>query len=279
MRQQWLSNRWTRITLGLLVGAVAGLATYGAGRLTGPGLYVLAGAAGGVAAAAAIQIFGRNIRLTDITLTVPQLSELHFSVTRDSQQVAWKLFVESVTRISTQPLDERSGLLREAMTSLYGLFNIVREVLKQSSPSVKTGGGPTVEHLAIAMLNNELRPFLSRWHPALLQWEKAHPDHTDSEWPQELECRTELASVQRHLKEYALGFGRLAGLPNAQEVIDGVLGVQFSKAGPMAGGPAGDRSGYGDLMTKAAILAARRWQRQVDSEGYGMRVGARRVSR
>jgi hypothetical protein len=195
-------------------------------------LYVLAGAAGGGATAVVMQFYSRSVRLTDITITVPQFSQLHFAVTRDSQQVAWKLFVESVTRISTQPLNESSGLLREALSSLYGLFGTTREVLKQAQPSTRTGPDPTVEHLAIAMLNNELRPFLSRWHSSLTQWEKDHPDQTEAVWPQAAECRAELASMQRHLEEYVLGFGKLAGLPNSQEILEGVLGVRFGASAP-----------------------------------------------
>lgn len=228
--RQWLTSRWTRVALGLLAGGIVGLAVYGAGRLTGPGLFILAGAAGGAAAAVVLQFYSRSVRLTDITITIPQFSELHFAVTRDSQEVAWKFFVESVTRISTQPLDESSGLLREALTSLYGLFGTIREVLKQAQPSTKTGRDPTVEHLAIAMLNNELRPFLSRWHPALLQWEKNHPDQPEAAWPEAERCRAELASMQQRLEEYVLGFGRLAGLPNAREILEGILGVRFGGA-------------------------------------------------
>lgn len=167
------------------------------------------------------------MRLTDITVSVPQFSELHFAVTRDSQQIAWKLFVESVTRISTQALDE-SGLLREALTSLYGLFAVTRDILKHGQPSAKSSRDPTVEHLAIAMLNNELRPFLSRWHPVLRQWEKQHPDEPESNWSDATECRAELASMQRRIERYVLGFGKLAGLPNAREILEGTLGVQFS---------------------------------------------------
>jgi hypothetical protein len=141
----WLPGQWARVLIALIVGAVVGLAVYGAGRLAEPGLFVLAGAAGGTAAAVVIEFYSRSVRLTDITITVPQFSELHFAVTRDSEQVAWKLFVEAVTRISTQPLSEGTGLLREALTSLYGLFGITREVLKQAQPSARTGRDPTAE--------------------------------------------------------------------------------------------------------------------------------------
>ena len=52
------------------------------------------------------------------------------------------------------------------------------------------------------MLNNELRPFLSHWHPVLGQWEKEHPQLPESEWPQSAECRAQLIVVQQRLQAY-----------------------------------------------------------------------------
>ncbi|TCB97305.1 hypothetical protein E0H26_13710 [Micromonospora zingiberis] len=224
----WARSRWAKILLGFVVGAAVGVAIYHASRLTGRNLFVLCGATAGGVAAVVVHGYSRNVRLTDVTISVPQFSDLHFAVTRDSQQVAWKLFVEAVTRISTQPLNAGDGLLREALTSLYGLFATTREVLKESQPSRQTDGGPTVEHLAIAMLNVELRPFLSRWHPILGRWESAHPEQSEAGWPLNAECRSELAAMQKRLLPYIHGFGKLAGVRKAPQIVDGTLGPQFA---------------------------------------------------
>jgi hypothetical protein len=213
--------------LGLVVGAAVGLAIYQGSRLTGRNLFVLCGGTAGAVAAVVVHGYSRTARLTDISISVPQFSQLHFAITKDSQQVAWKLFVEAVTRVSTQPLDTGSGSVREALASLHGLFAITREILKDAHPSRQTGKDPTVEHLAIALLNTELRPFLSRWHPALRDWERSHPDQAASSWPEEGRCRAELAAMQTRLREYVLSFGRLAGVPNAGQIIEGTLGPQF----------------------------------------------------
>ncbi|HEX2419327.1 MAG TPA: hypothetical protein VHJ83_14595, partial [Micromonosporaceae bacterium] len=174
MNGQWLHGRAARILFGLAIGALVGAAMYQASTLNGRNLFILAGATAGAVAVIIIQAYSRTARLTGVTLTIPQISEMHFAVTRYSQDVAWRLFVESVTRVSTQRLEDGAGLLRETMTSLYGLFNVTRETLKAAEPSVRTTREPTVEHLAIAMLNNEIRPFLSRWHPELTRWEQEH---------------------------------------------------------------------------------------------------------
>jgi hypothetical protein len=232
--RHWLERSWARVLLGAAGGAIIGVAVYQASRLTHRDLLIICGGLAGVVTAVVLPRYRRSIRLTGITVSVPQFSELQFAVTKDSQHVAWQLFVEAVTRISSQPLGGDVGLLREAMTSLYGIFAITREILKQTQPSRQTNKDPTVEHLAIAMLNVELRPFLSRWHPSLRAWEAAHPDQGEVAWPDNTECRASLAATQKRLVEYVLGFGKLAGVPNTRQIVEGTLGPEFLIGTPAA---------------------------------------------
>ncbi len=157
--------------------------------------------------------------MTELTITVPQVSQLTFVVNNESRLVAWQLYIETVTRVATQPLSDDDGFLREALTSLYGLFAIARDILKASRPSISAAGDQTVEHLAVTMLNCNLRPFLSKWHPRLREFEQAHPDGREAAWPDNNSCRNELIQVQEHLVAYALAFARLAGVRDAKEAI------------------------------------------------------------
>jgi len=225
----WWKRRAAGVLLGPVTGAGVGFAVYHASRLSGASLFIVCGGFAGLVAALVVHSANQTVRLTDVKVTVPQFSELSFTVTRDSEQVAWKLFVETVTRISTQRLDMNGGLVREALTSLYSLFASTRDILKQSQPSRLTGTGPTVEQLAIAMLNTELRPFLTRWHPRLRRWEADHDDG-ETGWPDNDQCRSELAATQQRLQAYVLGFGKLARLPNAQQIVDGTFGSQFARS-------------------------------------------------
>ena len=188
-----------------------------ASRSHGPGLYLLTGAAAGAVAGLLVHAYNGNVGLQDVTITIPQLSELHFVVSPDNRLVAWRLFIETTTRISTQPLAPDSGNLREALTSLYDLFQQVRTSLKESRPSRPGSNGPTVEELGVAMLNLELRPFLSRWHPLLAEWEKNNLGEPERSWPGNLQCRAELAELQQQLGEYVKGFATLAGLQSIAE--------------------------------------------------------------
>jgi hypothetical protein len=202
-----------------MVGAVVGVAVYQGSRLKGQGLYVLCGTTAGGVAAIIIHAYARTIKLAEVTLSIPQFSNVKFAVTKDNKTVAWRLFVETVTRVSLQPLDRDSGNLREAMNSLYALFGVTRQVLAESQPTKSTRDTPTVEHLAITMLNRELRPFLALWHPKLKSWEREHPGQPEAAWPDDAACRSDLASMQQRLARYAIGFGELGGVVNVREIM------------------------------------------------------------
>ncbi|MEU5863356.1 MULTISPECIES: hypothetical protein [unclassified Nonomuraea] len=226
--------RWVRLLASALVGAVVGLAIFEMTEAGGRWIFVVTGAVAGMAAVIMVQFYARTARLTEVKVTVPQLSELTFLVNNESRQVAWHLFVETVTRVSVQSLDDEEGLVREAMNSLYGLFATTRDALKTSRPSAPVPGGQTVEYFAISMLNKELRPFLSKWHPLLTAWERAHPSEPESAWPGDQECRAHLRLLQSAISAYAEGFGHLAGIRDPQTLIVGMMPAG-SQVPPTAG--------------------------------------------
>jgi hypothetical protein len=222
-RTDWLkpllASRLVQLTLAAITGALVGLIVFAIARVSGRNLFLITGCVSGVVAVVVLQFYRRAAHLTEVKITIPQFSELTFVVNDESRVVAWKLFVETVTRVTTQPLNDDQGLIREAMTSLYGLFATTRETLKSSRPSVPAPGSQTVEHLAVTMLNWEIRPFLSTWHPQLRQFEQEHPTGPESAWPEAATCRGELRRTQEHLRRYALGFARLAGVREPEGMI------------------------------------------------------------
>jgi hypothetical protein len=212
-------SRIAQLIVAIVAGVAVGLVIYTVTRITGRNLFIITGGVAGLVAVYAIQFYRSAARLTEVKVTIPQFSELTFAVNNDARQVAWKFFVEVVTRISTQSLDDDKGLVREALTSLYGLFAISRETLKNSRPSIPVPGSQTVEQLAITMLNWEVRPFLSEWHPRLRVFEQANPGQPESAWPDAAACRQDLRNVQEHLRRYALGFAQLAGVRDPESMI------------------------------------------------------------
>jgi len=123
------------------------------------------------------------------------------------RRAAWSLYVELITRVAVHPLEDDYGLLREALTSLYSLFGITRQILREAGPHVGTSVD-SIGGYAIVVLNKALRPFLSKWHPLLLSWEAKHdssisPKDHEKNWELEPELRKELLALTKELEEYA----------------------------------------------------------------------------
>lgn len=221
MRRRWLHARSIGLAVGLVSGALVGLAVYGGSLLTGAALYALCGTAAGGVAAVALYAYTQTARLTELTVTVPNLTSMTFAVTRPNESVAWRLFVEASTRISTQPLDPETGVIREALNSLYTLFQSVRAILLEAEPTTRFGTTQTVEHLAIGMLNVQMRPFMAKWHARLSEWERANPGAPEAQWPDKDQCRMELEAMRVGLLEYVRGLGELAGVRHVDDILGG----------------------------------------------------------
>lgn len=219
MRQQWMFSRLFALVIGLLAGALVGLAVYWGSRLQGAALFTLCGTVAGGVAALAFYAYSRTARLTELKVAIPHLTNLTFAITPSNEGVAWQLFVESATRISTQPMDSGSGVLREALDSLYYLFQSMRKILLAARPSAGTAGTQTVEHLAVGMLNVQIRPFLTKWHGRLRDWEKANPETPESQWPENAQCRADLETMRQGLVEYVRGLGQLSGVREVDAML------------------------------------------------------------
>jgi hypothetical protein len=131
------------------------------------------------------------------------------------RDAAWAMYVELATRIATQELDLEVGLLREALDSLHALFEVTRKILRKEGARVGRDQS-SVGGMSILVLNAGIRPFLTKWHPRLADWESHRDPHTSAltherAWKDEAKCRGELAKLQRGLFKYAEALGKIAG--------------------------------------------------------------------
>ena len=88
------------------------------------------------------------------------------------EKASWEMYIELITRAAVQEPLEYS-LMREVLTSLHTLFDRTRLILRTYGPTVaipKGGGIICFGILSVSILNDLLRPFLSKWHPLLLEW-------------------------------------------------------------------------------------------------------------
>lgn len=132
------------------------------------------------------------------------------------RKAAWSLYVELVTRITVQSLEADQGLLREALNSLYSMFAVTRQILREAGPGAGLATA-SVGGIAIAVLNKGLRPFLSKWHPLLQTWEAQKPPTTspkdhDKSWTQEPQMRQELLLLGKELEQYAKALAEIVGV-------------------------------------------------------------------
>ena len=113
---------------------------------------------------------------------------------------AWEMYIELLTRITTQPLDTEHGDEKTALESVYSLFPITRQVIKNNSRQCTE-----FTKLAIVILNQVVRPFTSKWHP--LSISGAFDDSKERN-----RFREELESLQVTLRKYARMLAEMAGV-------------------------------------------------------------------
>lgn len=157
-----------------------------------------------------------GVRATKLSLNLPfGLGGIVIEPNEAEQRAAWTLYVELMTRVAVQSLDPETGLLREALKSLYSLFDLTRRILLEAGPEV-AHGPESLGPVAIEVLNKGLRPFTAKWHPRLLDYETQRPtdksqvEH-ERQWQYYDEMRQELAEVQEKMRGYAEALAKIAG--------------------------------------------------------------------
>ncbi len=123
---------------------------------------------------------------------------------------AWELYVELATRVATVPLADTEGLLREVLSSSHTLFESTRDILRRHGRNVapRRKGYISFGVIATTVLNTGIRPFLSKWHPALEDHECGRAEGVsrlehEQDWGRMKEARAELATLREALLQYA----------------------------------------------------------------------------
>jgi len=66
--------------------------------------------------------------MTSLKIKTPFL-DMEWKPQDEDKNAAWELYIELLTRITTQPLAESHGDEETALKSIYSLFSITREVI------------------------------------------------------------------------------------------------------------------------------------------------------
>ena len=135
-------------------------------------------------------------------------------------RAAWELYVEMVTRTPLGGFSSRDGSLREALDSIYSLFDTTRGILRKYGPTVarpKSGRELSFGYLAVSMLNLVLRPLLTEWHPKLRSWERDNSHLDENEWKGRSDFLNALNEIRMQLRQYA---GLFADVADVSELIE-----------------------------------------------------------
>lgn len=111
---------------------------------------------------------------------------------------AWELYVELLTRVTTQHLEPEDGDEQTALDSLYTVFPQTREILRRHG----SGCGEFAK-LAIPVLNQIVRPFTAKWHRLSLTGALRNAEQCG-------EFRGELAVLQPLLRNYTRALAAMA---------------------------------------------------------------------
>jgi hypothetical protein len=140
------------------------------------------------------------------------------------QNAAWELYVELLTRITTQALPKEHGDEKTALDSVYSLFPTTREIIKKQGKECIN-----FAKIAIPVLNQIVRPFTAEWHRASLAGAFERADRCQ-------EFRNDLSIVQENLPSmlaYSLVWRAwrtsLALKHNTTDVIDLAHGISTGK--------------------------------------------------
>lgn len=143
-----------------------------------------------------------------------------WETTEEERAAAWDMHVELVTRVGVQFLPPDEGSLREALDSLYSIFGVTRELLHRGGPSLArpTHGHLSFARVAVTVLNQSLRPFLTKWHRELADYEARRDPATpagahEGSWERYAEIRSELTRLHTSLRQYADLLAEVAGVP------------------------------------------------------------------
>lgn len=137
--------------------------------------------------------------MTSLKIKTPFL-EMEWNPEDEDKAAAWELYIELLTRISTQSLPIEHGDEESALASIYSLFPLTRQIIKNNGRHCSE-----FTKISIIILNQIIRPFTAKWHRI-----SKHSKLSDSKLSNEF--RSELLTLQESLTIYTKMLADMAGV-------------------------------------------------------------------
>jgi len=148
-----------------------------------------------------------NWDMRSLKIKLPIL-EMDWAPQETDKNAAWDMYVELLTRITTQSLPDDKGIEQAALDSVHKLFEITRSVLKANGRDCIG-----FARIAIVILNQIIRPFTAKWHK--LSEQGAFDDVTSKQL-----FRKELILLQEELIKYTKMLSEIADVEDLTEITE-----------------------------------------------------------
>ena len=148
-----------------------------------------------------------NWDMTKLNIKTPFL-DMEWAPQEKDKEAAWDMYIELLTRITTQRLAPDHGDEKTALESVYSLFGITRQVIRAHGRDCIN-----FTKIAIVILNQIIRPFTAKWHG--LSLEGAFDDKE--------KCKTfriELTELQNDLLNYTKMLADMADVEDLTDLDD-----------------------------------------------------------
>lgn len=137
-----------------------------------------------------------------------QFLEMEWEPKDEDKDAAWELYIELLTRITTQYLSPDHGDENTALNSVYKIFELTRDIIKRKGRHCIN-----FAKIAVVVLNQVIRPFTARWHKLALKGAFSDVAHCD-------QFRNELSDLQNILRIYAKMLADMAQVEDLTELED-----------------------------------------------------------
>lgn len=126
--------------------------------------------------------------------------EMEWNPSEPDKNAAWDLYIELLTRITTQQLDTTHGDEETALVSVFSLFATTRQIIKDN-------GKDCIEFtkIAVVILNQKIRPFTAKWHKVSVAGGFSNKETCQK-------FRDELSTLQNILSVYTQMLSDMAGV-------------------------------------------------------------------
>jgi hypothetical protein len=135
--------------------------------------------------------FRRTWNVASATIKLGNIGDIRLERNHTTTQIAHQAWIELVTRKAAQPFDPENDLIVEVYNSWYALFGEFR-ALARTIPAHRVRHDPDTRKLVdlmIRVMDDGLRPHLTRWQARFRDWYDAELKTAERETPQRIQRR------------------------------------------------------------------------------------------